>query len=461
MNLIRKDIKNFGTLFFSAMLVIVLSACSASDPEENDGYSTPLNVTAQLAETIATRDYLASGDVTEGTYYISYPAVSTLEYNLATVNFDLSATPGIGVVIMPDNQEMRWENVGGNMPTFYLDNVVPTETDPEDPMIVNFTNGGAYTAAVFDDVNGTNDLLWGSLQVYNNTRTLNFSLHHNMARLRVEISVDKTFEIEEDLNLEGATVQLSSINQQPLSFDRQTGLLALSTEPEAYTNLTLVNQNADLDWVSEEPSPDNENLTVYTTPDFVLPPQDLLTDDKRPRLRIELANGRVFSGIVPYAMDVVDSDHPTAYPMTLSFLKEHVLTLHTLISNEPPTLSFMPVKVVEWVDKGTFDVDGHQAGIYRASEFSSLIGYYNAENEFQLYRYGNLIDSAWVFNLWSSINLDYSQVSGMMRPGGNKLGYSFKYNGYGVILTQGTETKEVSATQLVSVLSGTLTFDQI
>lgn len=461
MNLIRKDIKNFGTLLFSAMLAIALSACSASDPEESDVYSTPLNVTAQMAETISTRDYLDSGEVTEGTYYISYPAVSTLEYNLATVNFDLAVTPGIGVVIMPNNQEMRWENVGGNMPTFYLDNVVPTETEPEDQMIVNFTNGGAYKAAVFDDRNGSNDLLWGSLQVYNNTRTLNFSLHHNMARLRVEVSVDKTFEIDDDLNLEGATVKLSSINQQPLSYDRQTGLFTLSTETSAYTPLTLVNSSAGLNWVSEEPDPDNENLKVYTTPDFVLPPQDLLTDDNRPRLTIELANGRKFSGIVPYAMNVVDSDHPTAYPMTLSFLKEHVLTLHTLISNDPPTLSFMPVKVVEWVDKGTFDIDGHQAGIYRATEFYSLIGYYNAENEFQLYRYGNLTNSVWVFNLWSSIDLDYSQVFGMMRQGGNKLGYSFKYNGYGVTLTQGNVTKEVSATDLVSVLSGTLTFDQI
>ena len=462
MNLIHKNIKDVRHLCIPGLVALVMSACASTEPENRDTFSLPVNVTATMSDVVATRQYIPSGDVTAGTYYLSYPQVSTLDYSLANVEFDIATTPGIGIVVMPDNEEMRWENVGGNMPTFYLDNVAPTEAEPEDPMIVEFTDGGPYKAAVFDDVDGSNDLLWGSLQVYTNTRTLNFSLHHNMARFNVEVTVDKTFQIDEDLNLEGATVQLSSINQMPLSYDRQTGVLNLDTDPSAYTTLTVVNDGQGLDWVPGVDSPDNENITVFTTPDFVLPPQDLLTDDNRPRLTISLANGRTFSGIIPYAMNVIDSEHPSAYPMTLSFLKEHILTLHTLISNDPPELSFMPVKVVEWVDKGTFDIDGHQAGIYRASEFYSLIQYYQAANTFQLYRYGNLDDNLWTFNLWAGIDLDYNMIAGMMRPNGsNFLEYSFTYNGYGVTLTQGSQTKEVSASQLVEVLSGTLTFEEI
>ena len=498
MNLFHKKIiKKLSVSIFPTISVLALCACTDSELKENtENNPFPIRVSALLSETVFTRDYMESGEVTDGKYYLSYPEVSTSNYALATVDFDRSVTPGLGIVTMPDNREMIWENVGGGpVVTFYLDNVVPTDENPENPMIVNFTDGGPYKAALFDDKDGTNDLLWGSIQVSRETtRTLNFSLHHNMARLKVEVTVDKTFEIDGNLDLEDAIVEISSINQKPLSFDRLTGLLALETEdPEAYTTLTLVNPEVGLNWasgpdISDSPGDDDDNvgegenenegdksdndegdsdnnLLVYITPDFVLPPQDLRTDENRPRLTITLtlANGsRTFSGIIPYAMNVVDSDHPTEYPVTLSFLKEHVLTLHTLISNDPPTLSFMPVTVVEWVDKGTFDIDGHQAGIYFASEFYSLIEYYTSNNEYQLQRYGNLEGSTWQFNIWSPLTLEYNKIWRMMVPSlSDNYEYTFKYNGYQVEVKNNGVVKPVEVAQLIKILSGTLTFDQI
>lgn len=474
-------IKNNKIIVFM-LFTLLLCGCKTEDnikkPEQK---GAKVYVSASMAEVIVSRDYQESGDVESGLYYLSYPQETTQIYSLGTVDFDRSITKGIGIVLLPDNEEMTWDKVGGSIPMFYMDNVATTDGNntSSDPMIVNFDNGSRFSAGLFNNDEENKDLLWSSLMAQNGSLTLNFQLHHNMARLNVEITVDKTYEIAGDLDLTGAKVEITSINQNPVSYDRYTGLLELSTDPEAYSPLELVNE--DIDWLStntEEGSP----VTVYTTQDFVLPPQDLLTDENRPRLIITLSNGRVFSGIVPYAMNVTDQDHPDPYPMTLSFLKEHILTLRTLVSNQPPELTFMPVKVVEWVDKGTFDLDAHQAGIYTELEFMDLIEYYQNNNEFQLLRYGNLVtvenndnnngDSGdeendddnliWQFNIWAPLTLKYSSISAQMPAVDDKKDYTFVYNNY-TVLVENDEgvTKSVSASQLIQILKGTLTFDAI
>lgn len=451
-----------------ATFMVLTTGCSTevSYPEES-GRSLPVYVTVTPAQTLMSRADEDIIQVTEGEYYISYPQSSTKTYGLGTVDFTLSQTPGIGIVLLPGNQEMKWDNVEGSNPIFYLDNVEPGDASASDPLNVTFTDEySPFNAGVYNGDEGSNDLLWSTLQVNSNTRTLNFELHHNMARLQVEITVDKTFETEnQKLDMTNAIVEISSINQVPLSFNRQTGDLKLSTEEEDYTTLTLVGGGSNIDWASVTQDPTDENVTVYATPNFVLPPQELLTNTNRPRLTITLNNEdgtqRTFSGIIPYAMNVYTQQYPNGYPVTLSFLKEYILTLRTLISNDPPELSFMPVKVVEWVDKGSYDVDGHQAGIYLASEFTQLIQYYRSNNEFQLYRYGNLNEetNSWTFNIWAPLNLNYNDISGGMSGGSSD--FIFNYNGYSVTVTNGSVSKNVSAAQLVGILKGTLTFENL
>ncbi|MCH5223254.1 MAG: fimbrillin family protein [Muribaculaceae bacterium] len=452
------------------MIAFMLSSCGGEALENIGEEKVPLRISAQFAEILSSRGY-ESGPVTSGKYYLSYPNASAQgAYSLATVDFQFQdVTPGIGIVMTQNNEELSWAEVEGNQPNFYLDNV-PIQNSSQDPMIVTFDNTyNPFIAGVFDD-EGKNDLLWGSKSVNRNTKTINFDLHHYMARLKVVVTVDETYAADDELSLEGATVYITKLQQTPVAYNRLDGSLELREDD--YTSLYLVKDG--LNWgvietevEGNEPdggdSSETSEITTYITQDFVLPPQVLQEGEGRPRLYIKLQNGKEFSGVIPYAMYVNDNEYPENYPMTLSFLKEHILTISTRISSEPPELVFMPVLLVEWVDKGTFDLDAHQAGIYIAQEFYNLIKFYNSDadsRDYQLQRYGSysVIDGnpTWNFNLWSSIMLDYDIIAGEMVPGNDKPDFNFIFNGYSVFIdyNDGKEPKAVTPQELYKILKG-------
>lgn len=461
------------TVYLSiAITLVVAAACSASDdmPIDNPDDGGAVKVVAEVARQLYSRGYQEKGDVKDGTYYLSYPLASGGSYNVATVNFGVQdANPQIGFVTLPENQELKWTDVGGgSIPKLYLDNVAPSlasgNADQSDPTRIVFDpdspDKNPYKADVFDDKEGTNDLLWGSVEVARNVKTVNFDLHHNMARIRVEIQVDRTNEAAQgDLDLDNATVEISSINQVPKAYNRSDGILELNTDLGNYTPLTLVNNDGD--WKTIDKQKD-----VYITKDFVLPPQELLGDVNRPRLTIRLKNGNEYSGILPHAMEIVgqNASDPTT-PAALSFLKEHILTIRTVITEEPPTLLFMPVWVVEWVDKGRFTTEAHQSGIYTANEFYKLIEYYNAGNEYQLVRYGRLVEDEntgkqiWVFDFFHSVILDYNSIAGKMQPSDNpsdnKKDFSFHFNNFTNFYKNGSEEPvKLTEQSLYNIVTG-------
>lgn len=435
-----------------------LTGCSDNEgpnPVTEEIYD--VTVTAQFSGMTSTKAYQETGDVKAGIYYLSYPQKSNNTYNLANVNFATQGvTPGIGIVTVPPDQALKWDLVAAT-PTFYLDNVDPGLSSGNDKMTVVFGNNNPFIAAPFDSIDGKNDLLWGTREVNTNTKTVNFDLHHNMARVKVLIQVDKTNENNPgDLDLTDAIVEITSINQVPLSYNRYDGTLALDLEDaNAYQTLTLVDEN--LKWQKGWPitDTDNNNISYWLTGDFVVPPQELLGDANRPRLTISLKSGKVYSGILPYAMEIVDSEHSVPYPVTLSFLKEHILTIRTIVTERPPELAFMPVQVIDWVDKGTFSLDGHEAGIYTATEFYNLIRYYTDYNPAQLTRFGKLSDGNWIFNIWFSLTLDYSEIHGKMLLN-SSAGFSFKDNGYTITIINNGEREPytVSAGDLYKIVTG-------
>lgn len=460
---------------------VLLPSCVSDEPSSADTeiLSPAVRVTANLSRSTHTRAYQDSGRVENGIYYLTYP-VNGNQYALATADFDLEAavTPGLGIVRTASGNELKWTEVNGSPATFCLDNVKPDLALPgtsDTPVVTLNPATNPYVAGKFDAQEGTNDLLWGDKSVGRDTRSIAFDLHHNMSRVRVQAQIAHVSDAEEEITLDGAKVEITGLYPRTVSFNRIDGTLELDTE-EGVENITIVDSSdSDMTWLSVTPDTENKT-TTYVSQDIVLPPQALQEDETRSQLVITLENGDVYSGILPYVMLVANGESDElAYPITLSFLKEHILTIRTVITEQPPELAFMPVWVVDWVDKGDFTLEAHQSGIYKASEFYRLIEYYNANNKYQLVRYGYLYTpqgsnkEEWNFDFWSGVVLDYGQIANTMKPGtpvdgkGETDGFSFNYNNYSVFVQNGEDgpIKQVNPAQLYGIVTGSLTWAQL
>lgn len=469
--MIRKFIYITTIHFLTIMTLAAIVACSSEETSiDNSEENGTFVVTAEVAQQVYLRNYKGSGRVESGIYYLSYPQTDNITYNVASVDFAKEdGTPGIGVVTVPENKELKWESVGGgSTPTFYLDNVKPELADDNSSsteIILNDKN--PYKAGIFDQEEGSNDLLWGTEIASRNDKNIKFDLHHNMSRVRVQITVDHTNELETgDIDLKNAKVYITSLVHKPISYNRLDGSLSLGDDP-LYDSLTFVDPDIKAQsWAKIETIPEKPLVEIYTTEDFVLPPQDLLEDERRPHLTIELENGRIYSGILPHAMEVGDKDNnhtEPSYPVALSFLKEHILTIRTIITEDPPELAFMPVWVVQWVDKGDFTIEAHQAGIYTKQEFGKLIEYYQANNEYQLTRYGRLVDDSdsptneqkWIFDFFHSIELDYNTIHGAMKRTNGQKDFSFSFNNYTqYIIKDSNSPQPISESKLYNIVTG-------
>lgn len=465
----------------TALLIAGLTSCSSEDIlEEQDGYSNFLRVSARVARNTQTRAYQDTGRVVSGKYYLSYPNTSS-QYTVATVDFDKeSATsPGLGIVTTSAGTELKWSEIGGSPVNFYLDNVSPEmdQTNSNGAVVTFNPNNNPFVAAPFDSIKGTNDLLWGDKTVARDTKSLSFDLHHNMSRVKVQVMVAHEENSVGEIDLQGATVKITNLYPKTVSYDRTTGSLELDSL-SGLESVTIVNPDMNgYNWAQTIRPTANIDTTTYLSPDIVLPPQALLEDENRPSLEIELPNGDVYTGILPHAMLIASSvDGSMTYPVTLSFLKEHILTIRTVITEEPPELAFMPVYVVDWVDKGEFTEEAHQSGIYTALEFYKLIDYYKKDNQYQLVRYGyttvppGSTQRKWVFNFWSSVVLDYDDIFGSMTPGsvdssaGLPYDFEFSYNNYTIYVKYGDgddDTKSVSADELHNICTGAMNWSQL
>ena len=435
-------------VIWTTVAVLLLCSCAAGDdssmPEQPYGESLPVSIRAMVADVLYSRGYQEFGQVTNGEYYLTYESKGSTSgnrtYALATVLFDNTET-GLATKTGPGNNRLEWKDVVNTTSTFRLDNVpLSLDTAPEseksDTLVVFGTGIGEnpFVAGIFDDNDGKNDLLWGSKEVGYNMAQIHFDLHHYMSRVKVVVTANKKNSADDALNLDGAEVKITSLVLTPKSYNRLNGALDLGEEPE-YKDLILTSKEIGWAETPDTEKPNEEYLDIRTTHDFVLPPQSLLDNDRRPRLVITLTDGSVYSGILPHAMEVVtgstlEDGTQVTYPVALAFLREHILTLRTVITEDPPELSFMPVTVIEWVDKGDFALEGHQAGIYNSDDFITLVKNYETYSEEQLERFGLNTDARWEFNFWGHVEVNENLVKGKMKVTEGKKDFTFKFHGY-------------------------------
>ena len=420
----NKPIRYMKTLIAAASALAIVSCTKGGIPDP-DG-EKPVRIGARTALELQSRAYQASGKVSSGTYYLTYTARDKAKAVAEAKFGDPETGEENGIVTLPSGDRLLWKFITDeSVSTFCLDNV-PKSGDGDGTTVTFGSDNNPFKAGLFDDDGGTNDLLWGTRDVSRNAENIHFDLHHNMSRVRVQVTVNRKNSTEGALNLDDAEVKITSLIHTPRSFNRLDGTLALGEDPD-YDDLVLADRtigwNNDLD----KSEGDTEMRTTY---DFVLPPQTL-SDENRPRLVITLADGSVYSGILPHAMEINSPEYKNPYPVALSFLKEHILTLRTEITEAPPSLSFMPVTVVEWIDRGSFTLEGHQAGIYTTKDFEDLLHWWDEYNEDQLARYGLLEDDGkkWMFSFWGPIDVKSADIKGKMKVTGDT-DYHFRFHGF-------------------------------
>ena len=429
---IRRISRLLGALAGCALMC--LTSCVADSPEGPVEAPDAIRIKASMADELATRGVITSGDVKSGTFYIMFTRKSTSQFDIEPVLFDKSVMDSQGYV--PSG--LQWSLIKNNV--FYMDNVPPAINKGSDVENVVFGSDNPFVAGMVvpdveieEDYVASNDLLWGTETPPTNANAIAFNLHHAMSKLKVQVTVDNTNAVGDQYDLTNAEVTLSNIITKPATYNRKNGNISLGDKPE-YETITLVDMaegGNGLDWCETRvDSDDPENKVIYTTFDCIVPPQSLDAGEYRPKLTIKVKtkdypDGKVYSGYLPHSMELVEAG-PQAAPMTLSFLREHYLTIRAVISNEPPELILQPVWVYQWVDKGEYTVDGYQAGVYNEDDFMELIGYYDAGNDTQLRRFGKKnANGSWTFNLFGNFELEESTISGSMRPDGVKPPYSF------------------------------------
>lgn len=467
---------------FAGLLTAGLMSCSQDGPFDGVDFpaSNALTVNARIARNTYTRAYQDTGRVVNGLYYMAYPNTSN-QYSVAIVDFDKesSESPGLGIVSTSSGTELKWSEIGGSPVNLYLDNVPPSlDADNSFGSTVTFESGNnPFVAGLFDSENGKNDLLWGTKTVTRDTRSVSFDLHHNMSRLKVQVKVAHKENSVGEIDLSKAKISITNLYSNTLSYDRITGSLALDTLNQRESVKIVDPDISGYNWTDILNPADYPDTTTYLSPDIVLPPQALLENEERPRLVITLEDGEEYSGILPQAMLIPSAaDGTMSYPVTLAFLKEYILTIRTVITEEPPELSFMPVYVMNWVDKGEFTEEAHQSGFYTASEFYKMIEYYKTNNSYQLVRYGHVVTAEgaskpeWNFDFWSSVVLDYNQIYNKMTPGsvnttqGLPYDFRFSYNNYTVSVKNGENdenAKRVSPSQLHDICTGRLNWNAL
>lgn len=417
------------------MLVGCVSFISCSEDREIEGPDIgmedgSLRIKASLTQSESTRAYQESGQIMTGTYYMTYPKPSNDDnYSVCTVNF----YDGRGVTTTQNGYELKWQEVGvlsydHTQTVFWLDNVPMPENDPQ-ATVIEFTDDyNPFVAGVFDDIDGKNDLLWGYVHMEpEKSQEISLTIHHYMARLNVIVTIDNSNENSEKINFEEGKVRITNVIHKGVNYTRTNGSIGLGPDPE-YKELVL--KGDDDEWGSTLADTENENIIYYQTLNYVLPPQQLLTDENRPRLVIEVPQSdgtmRTYSGVIPRVMNV------NGNPQELAFDPEKNLTLKVKISQDLLRIESIYADVQNWVNKGTHLVSGTQAGIYNGTDLTTLVEIYNdPSRETDLSRYGYRIGDNWVFDVFTDLTVDAKEVKNKMASGPD---FSFDLTQHGLTI---------------------------
>lgn len=394
-------------------LLAALCSCSGEEEMMRRGEGT-VRISANVVRTVETRAYQAQGEVESGLFLMTYPNYAdNTTYSVCDVNF----YNGYGVTTTTAGKELKWQEIGSladndNSTVFYLDNVPRPAADPG-AIEVQLTDAyNPFTARVFDETDGSNDLLWGTVEPkLFAEENIVIPLQHRMSRVSVVVTVDNSADNAAHIDFSQASVKITHVVHKGISYSRLTGTIDLGPDP-VYEDLQLATRG---DWQSVNDDETNSEIKYFETKNFALPPQQLLTDENRPRLVLEVpqADGSVrsYSGVLPRVMTVNGS------PAMFGFDAGKNLTLRVKISADLLRIETIFATVQDWVDKGTFLVTGSQAGIYADAQISSLISVYNSGNATDLRRFGYLDGDTWVFNVFTVLTLSESEMAGAMANG--------------------------------------------
>lgn len=391
----------------------LLSSCAVEEEPAVSASSAHIRVRAAVTQTQETRAYQDQGVINTGHYYMTYPnASNNFTYSVCNVNF----FDGYGVTTTQDGLELKWQEIGPltydiNQTVFWLDNV-PMQADDPNATVITFTDSyNPFKAGVFDQVEGTNDLLWGYAHIpMESPDEINIGIHHYMSRVSVIVTVDNSNEYAEAIDFKKGSVKLTNIIPKGVSYDRTTGMINLGDEPE-HEDLYLANGG---DWASITTDEENPGISYFQTQSFVLPPQQL-SDTDRPRLVLDVPQTdgsiRTYSGVIPSVMLVNGS------PAKMAFEVEKNLTLKVKLSQDLLYIETIFAYVQDWINKGTHLVTGSQAGVYSDSDFRNLMNAYADRDENELIHYGFKTGDVWTFDIFNNLTLDEKDIARRMAEG--------------------------------------------
>lgn len=410
------------------------------------------------------------GNITDGTFYFVFWRTTTKKYRTCEAIFGYFPDyPELANLQLPEfGKGVQWSDFSTSYRNIYLSNVGTSDYAIDNNAYLSMErdisgydfNAGPYTRE--------NDLLWGEnvwpSSMMNKEYIFSVTMHHVMSMVRVEVIVENS-EFS-DLDLSEATVELTDIAQKTSTFYRLTGEVTLSTKPEDRGPMTLVDygvfadpgdtpdDSQNIPWANIGGYDPETGQATYLTGDFILPPQIPSDDATRSRIRVKVKDKdgaiRSFSAPIPRLMEMEVANMGTQQT-PLRFLREKIMTIRCLITNEPPELIFYPVKVYNWVDVGHNQFTGYETGIYIADQFYQLIKDYSAYSGSGstevLEKYGSVSPNGiWRFNIQRSITLEMSKISGMMTPGGNA-SFQFNLHDSTVTVINGLEKIELRGTE--------------
>lgn len=504
----------FYYIFSAALLTLVIAgACRDDDLYFGDGPALDdgaIRIGAKIDQPALTRTYIESGPVKEGKFLLTYPyyyngadafGIFRYYYHYGEVTFgyqgqETTGFVNVGTATAPKSLIWSPTNTGtssddgifvypsANPSPLVLDNFmvrpgVSTAANAAADTIVSIASSfpdNPFKAGIFDKENGTNDLLWGKVRVKTGTPNIDFDMSHRMTRVILNVIVEKNGDDDDDtedfsINLENASVTLTKVLLEPLTYMRLYGDLLFQERINVSTISPTINESLYKDYqlvipnkqpgqpeisdgANEEPDQEENSSnpytwakvdrveggdTVYTTQDFVFAPQILRQGTQlRPRIIIAVPKEDVnkginpgygkqdsiyFSGNVPVTMYMNNGDDMPPSLQTLNFDGGKVITLTTKMKPGEMELEFAPVTVEPWVYKGTFNPTAKQSGIYSAEDLYTLIDdYYQKGDLFWLRRFGyieypNTPNEQWRFMINSgSLEFEAERIVGTMIP---------------------------------------------
>lgn len=475
--------------------IVWLTSCTDETGVETvvpDADDVAITVEATLDATTQTTpsrvSYLEEGIVDEGTYYLYFESNykgGMASWSRAKVTFGHPEAPTSGFAVKENAdgkvKELKWTEILNkstlsfmltNVDAKYVSSYTTSSNDPTVTLNTTGENISPYVMGPLDTVNGTNDLLGGqAVSPSYNAKVLKINLYHRMALARVNI---KVYPADDNhiINLENAKVYITNLYPKVYRISAKTGSVNLYKQSnESPVNMEMV-VPGEIKWHEIASVEDEENpYTIYSSVDFVLPPQTLLTGTSHPKLVVEIPmedvtgseshEGQIqtYSSDLPVVMfrdseDESGDDLGAAF--NLQFIAGNRLNITATINSPETELYFAPVKVESWVSKSSHNVSCDQAGIYTPDDFYKLIEKFQAEDYAGLEHFGyRMADGRFVFQFWGNMTLEKELIEASMTA---DIPFIFNFSGFRVTVDDNGNEQELTGnfgqTELVGIVTG-------